>query len=144
MSMQSNALLSVLALATVLMAHATDARADLMTACASETSRYCADVSEGEGRISACLVGQMGQLSPVCLADVEAKEQSLLTPGSIRVVFNPAFRASLPEACAAPAAQFCPGMTPGEGRVFACLYARSDRVPKACSDAAKAALEQAK
>ena len=29
-------------------------------------------------------------------------------------------------------------------RVFACLYARSDRVTKACSDAAQAALEQAK
>ncbi len=144
MSMRSNALLPVLALATVLTAHATDARADIMTTCTSEISQYCADVSEGEGRISACLVGQMGQLSPVCLADVQTEEQNPLTPGSVRKVFNPAFRAPLPEACVAPAAQFCPDMTPGEGRVFACLYARSDRVPKACSDAAQAMLEQAK
>ncbi len=48
MSMRSNALLQVLALATVLTAQ--DARADLMTACASEISRYCADVSSGRGR----------------------------------------------------------------------------------------------
>ncbi len=125
MSLRSNALLPVLALATVLTAHATDARADIMAACASEISRYCADVSEGRGRISSCLAGR-------------------LTPGSMRKIFNPAFRAPLPKACAAPAAKFCPGMKPGEGRVFACLYARSDRVPKACSDAAQATLEQAK
>ena len=140
--MRSNALTQVLALAIVLTAHATDARADIMTTCTSEISKYCADVNEGEGRIVACLVGQMGGLSTACLADVQ--QQGPMAPGTVRMVFNPAFRASLPEACGAPAAQFCPGMRPGEGRVFACLYARSDRVPKACSDAAQAALEQAK
>jgi Cysteine rich repeat len=144
MSMRSNALLPALALATVLTAHATDARADLMTACASEISRYCGDVSQGRGRISACLMGQMGRLSPACRPEVQAVGRSRLTPGYVRKALNPAFRASLPEACAAPAAQFCPGMTPGEGRVFACLYARSDRVPKACSNAAQATLKQAK
>ena len=139
--MRSNALPPVLALAIVLTAYATDARADIMTTCTSEISKYCADVSEGEGRIVACLVGQMGRLSPACLADVQ--EQGPNAPDPMRKVFNPAFRAPLPETCAAPAAQFCPGMTPGEGRVFACLYARSDRVPKACSDAAQATLERA-
>ncbi len=142
MSVRSNAVLPFLALATVLAAPATDARADLTTACASEISRYCADVSKGRGRISACLVGQMSRLSPACLPEVQAVGQSRLTPRSVRKIFNPAFRAPLPEACTAPAATFCPGMTPGEGRVFACLYARSDRIPKACSDAAQAALDQ--
>jgi hypothetical protein len=143
MSMRSNALLSVLALATVLMAHATDARADLMTACASETSQYCADVSKGRGRLSACLAGQMGRLGPACLPEVQAVGQSRLTPGYVRKVFNPSFRAPLPAACAAPAAELCPGMTPGDGGVFACLYARSDRVSKACADAAQATLKEA-
>ena len=143
MFMRSNTLLPVLALATIFTTHATDARADLMTACASEISRYCADVSEGRGRISACLVGQMSQLGSACLPEVQAVGQSRLTPGYVRKLFDPAFRAPLPQACEAPAAQFCPGMTSGEGRVFACLYARSDRVPKACSDAAQATLKQA-
>ena len=142
MSPRSNALLPVLALATLLAAHANDARADLMTACAAESSRYCADVSKGRGRISACLVSQMGRLSPACLLEVRAVGQSRLTPGYVRKLFNPAFRAPLPRACAGPAAQFCPGMAPGEGRVFACLYARSDRIPKACSEAAQATLER--
>ena len=141
MPMRSNALLPVLALATVLTAYATDARADLMTACASEISRYCADVSKGRGRISACLMGQMGRLGPTCRPEVQAVAQSRQTPGYVRNALNPAFRAPLPEACAAPAAKFCPGMT--RGRVFACLYARSDRVPKACFDAAQATLKQA-
>jgi hypothetical protein len=142
LSIRGNVLRPVLALATVLTAHATDARADIMATCPSEISRYCSDVNEGEGRIVACLVGQMGRLSPTCLTDVQ--EQGAMSPDSVRMIFNPAFRASLPKACAEPAAQFCPDMTPGEGRVFACLYARSDRVPKVCSDAAQAALEQAK
>ncbi len=144
MSMRSNALLPVLALATVLTAHATDARADLMTACASEISRYCTDVSKGRGRISACLMGQMGRLGPACRPEVQAVARSRQTPGYVRRALNPEFRAPLPEACAASAARLCPGMTPGGGRVFACLYARSDRVPKACSTAAQAALKQVK
>ena len=144
MFVRSNALLPILVMATVLTARATDARADLMTACASEIGRYCADVSKGRGRISACLVGQMGQLGSACLPEVQAVGQSSLTPGYVRKLFNPAFRAALPQACAASAAQFCPGMTPGEGRVFACLYARSDRVSKACLDTSQELLKQAK
>ena len=144
MSLRSNALFPVLALAVVLTAHSSNARADLMTACASEVSRYCADVSNGRGRISACLLSQMGRLSPACRPEVQAVGQSRLIPGYVRKALNPAFRAPLPQACAAPAAQFCPGMKPGEGRVFTCLYARSDRVPKACSNAAQATLKQAK
>ena len=136
MAMRSNALLPALALATVLTAHTTDARADLMTACASEISRYCADVSKGRGRISACLMGQMGRLGSTCRPEVQA-----VAPSYVRNALNSGFRAPLPEACAAPAAQFCPGMR--QGRVFACLYARSDRVPKACFDAAQATLKQA-
>ena len=140
--MRCNALPLIGTLAIMLTAHATDARADVMTTCKSEITRHCADVNRGKGRIVACLVGQIGRLSPVCLAGVQ--ELSRKSPSSMRMVFNPAFRAPLPKACAAPAAQLCPGMTPGEGRVFACLYARSDRVPKACSDAAQAALELAR
>ena len=142
--MRKNAPLPVFALTTVLAALGTEARADLATACASEIGRYCADVNQGRGRISACLASQMGRLGAACRPEVQAVGQSRLTPGYVRKVFNPAFRAPLPQACAAPAAQYCPSMTPGEGRVLACLYARSDRVPKACSNAAQATMKQAK
>jgi len=142
--MRSNALIPVLALAAALTSPATAARADVLAACASEIGRYCADVSKGRGRISACLMGQMGRLGPACQPEVQAVAQSRLTPSYVRKALNPAFRAPLPEACSKPAAQFCPGMTPGKGSVFACLYARSDRIPKACSDAAQETLKQAR
>ena len=144
MSLRNNDLLTILALATVITAPAGVAHADLTRACAPEINRYCADVNEGQGRISSCLVGRMRQLSRGCLPEVQALGKSQLTPGPMRKIFDPAFRVPLPQACAAPAARFCPGMAPGEGRVFACLYARSDRVPEACSDAAQATLEQAR
>jgi cysteine rich repeat protein len=144
MPMRRNALLPVLALTTALTAHGTGARADMMKACAPEVSRYCANVSQGRGRIAACLASRMGQLGTACRPEVQAVGQSRLTPGYARKIFDPAFRAPLPQACVAPAAQFCPGMKPGEGQVFACLYAYSDRVGKACSGAAQAALKQSK
>lgn len=120
------------------------ARADMMATCAPEVAKYCPAVTEGRGRVSACLASHLGALSGACRTDVAAVGRSVLTPGWVRPVFDPAFRAPLPQACAAPAAKYCPGMAAGEGRVFACLYAFSDRVPKTCSDAAQAALKQAR
>jgi hypothetical protein len=143
MPLRLNAFLPVLALAAVLAAPAPPARADLMSACASEIGRFCSAVTQGRGRVSACLAAHMGSLSAACRTEVQAVGQSRLTPGWVRPVFNPSFQLALPAACTAPAAQFCPGMSSPQGRVFACLYAFSDRVPKDCSDAAQAALRQA-
>jgi hypothetical protein len=141
MLLRRNVLLPALVLAAAVAASGTAARADMMTTCAAEIGRYCSTVSQGRGRISACLASYMGGLSAACRADVQAVGQSRLTPGWVRPVFNPAFRAPLPQACTADAGRFCPGMSPGEGRVFACLYAYSDRVSGTCSDAAQATLK---
>jgi hypothetical protein len=136
-----SALLPAIALTTVALACGTQARADLMSACAPEVGQYCADVSRGRGRISACLASHMGGLSAACRPEVQAVMQSRLTPGYVRKALDPAFRAPIPQVCAAPAAQFCPGMATNQGPVFACLYARSDRIPRNCSDAAQATLK---
>jgi hypothetical protein len=141
--MLKRTLLPVLAVAAALSAPVEPARADLMSACASEIGQNCSAVSQGRGRVSACLAAHMGSLSAACRTEVQAVGQSRLTPGWVRPIFDPSFRAPLPQACTQAAGQFCPGMAPGEGRVFACLYAFSDRVPKTCSDAAQAALRQA-
>jgi hypothetical protein len=134
-------LLRGLALAAALAASAAAARADLMSACAPEVSRYCADVSAGRGRVSACLAGRIAELGPACLPEVQAVARSRLVPGDMRKVFDPSFRAALPAACAGPAARLCPGVTPGDGRVFACLYARSTQVDASCAAAAEATLK---
>ena len=61
-------------------------------------------------------------------------------PRIARRVLSPGFHADLPAACAAAAARYCPSLPPGGGGVFACLYARSDRVDATCSAAARAAV----
>ena len=137
-------LVPIALVAVALLAGAPEARADVMSTCASEIGTYCSAVSKGRGRVSACLAGHLGQLGTACRADVAAVGRSPLTPGWVRPVFDPGFKAALPQACAAPAAKYCPGMNAGEGRVFACLYAFSDRVGKTCGDAAEAALKQAR
>ncbi|MFO1209140.1 MAG: cysteine rich repeat-containing protein [Amaricoccus sp.] len=117
------------------------ARADLMSTCAPEIQKFCSDVSRGRGRISACLASEMPRLSAACQGEVQGVMGSPLTPGYVRRALDPAFTAPLPAACAAPAKQLCPGFPAGSARVFACLYARSDRAGKACNDAATATLK---
>jgi hypothetical protein len=131
----------VVALALGASAHA--ARADLMTACAPEVRALCADVDEGRGRVSACLAGYMDRLGPACLPEVRAVAQSRMMPGDVRRLFQPGFRVDLPQACEVEAAQLCPGVATGDGRVFACLYAHTDQVGPVCSVEAKAALRAA-
>jgi hypothetical protein len=124
-----------------LVAPAVPARADMMTTCAPEIQRFCSDVSRGRGRVSACLASQFGQLSAACKPGVQAVMQGPLTPRYVRRVLDPSFRAPLPAACTAQAQSLCPDMATDRGPVFACLYARSDRAGKACSDAARATLQ---
>jgi hypothetical protein len=118
------------------------ARADLLAACAPEIGRFCADVSEGRGRVAACLASHLPDLGTGCRPEVQAVTQARLMPGYARRILSPGFHADLPSACAPAAARYCPRVPPGDGRVFACLYARSDRVDASCSDAARAAVSQ--
>ena len=82
----------------------------------------------------------MASLGAACRPEVQGVMQSPLTPGYVRRALDPSFKAPLPQACVSPAKALCPGMPPGDARVFACLYARADRAGKACSDAATATL----
>jgi hypothetical protein len=137
---ETSRLVPILALIAGLGVPVAPARADLMSACAPEIQRYCSDVSRGRGRISACLAGEMGRLGAACRPEVQGVMQSPLTQGYVRRALDPSFSAPLPAACVAPAKTLCPGIAPGDARVFACLYARSDRAGKTCSDAATATL----
>lgn len=132
-------LLPVLAVAAVF-ALPSGARADLMTACAADIGQHCADVDRGRGRIAACLAGHVTDLMPVCRPEVQAATNSRFVPGHVRQIFDPSFRAEIPAVCKPAAASLCPSVTPGDGRMFACLYARTDRVAPNCSAQAEAVL----
>lgn len=143
MRLSPRALLPVLTLAAGLAAgHAVPARADMMTTCAPEIRTFCANVTNGRGRVSSCLASRFSALSAACRTEVQAVMGSRLTPAYVRRAMQPGFSAPMPQACVAPAGQLCSGLPANSGAQFACLYAYSDRIPRACTDAATATLRQ--
>lgn len=120
---------------------ASAASADLMQACAEEVRAYCADVDQGRGRVSACLASHRDKLGSACRPEVSAVAQSRLVPGNVRKIFNPDFRAELPPTCESAAAQLCPNVEQSDGRIFACLYARTQQVGAACQADAQAVVD---
>ena len=120
-----------------LLAAAAPAHADLMTSCAAEVGRYCADVDHGRGRMTACLASRWDELGAQCQSAVQSATRHPLVPGSARRIFDPSFRAALPAVCQPAAARVCPDVPAGDGRVFACLYARSSQVGADCTSEAE-------
>ncbi|HRO11874.1 cysteine rich repeat-containing protein [Amaricoccus sp.] len=139
--MSRSRLLPLAALLAGLTLPGAPARADLMTTCAPDIQRFCSDVRNGRGRISACLASEMGSLGGACRGEVQQVMQSPLTPGYVRRALDPSFSAPLPASCVGPAKSLCPDIPAGQAQVFACLYARSDRAGKTCSDAATSTLK---
>jgi hypothetical protein len=137
--MQLRLLLAVLALAAGLGA-ADAARADLMATCAADIQRFCPSIDRGQGRISACLAAFSASVSTACRTEVARVSRGPLVPRDVRTVMKGGFSAAVPAACTDSVARFCQGVPPGDGRVFACLYANSNRVPKACTEAARATI----
>lgn len=123
------------------------AAADIMATCTTEIGSYCSDVAEGRGRIAACLVSNSERLSAGCKPEVQALAQrtsgNRLMPSSVRNMLSPGFSAALPQSCNSDAERYCPGIAQGDGRVFACLYARDSQVSQTCSADAERAIEQA-
>lgn len=120
------------------------ARAEMMATCAPEIARFCSDVSRGRGRVTACLAGQREAIGPACLAEVEAATRAPGVPKSAGKVLDPGAGAPLPRSCEGAAARVCPGVPEGDARVFACLYAHSDRVSQICISDARKALRSAR
>lgn len=141
--MQHTTFFRTLAVAAVLAGPATVVRADVMEACAPEISQHCSEVDRGRGRITACLVSHADKLGTECLPEVRAVGRSPFVPSAAKKLFDPEISAALPQVCEDAAARLCPEVTPGAGRIFACLYARSSRVDATCSTAAQDAIEQA-
>lgn len=125
---------------------AAPARADMMAACSPEIAKYCTGVSEGRGRIAACLVSNDDKLGTACKPEVQSMAQqssrNLLVPSWVSDMLVSRAPAALPASCTADAARNCAGVQPGDSRVFACLYARNSQVSKACSSDAEQEMKQ--
>ena len=117
---------------------------DMMTTCATDIGQFCRDVSNGRGRVLACLIAHGGKVSPACMADVTATAErgsgNPLVPSGVRKMLQGGGSAAVPEVCSADAASLCAGASPGAEHTLACLYARGDRVSDACSSGVRGAL----
>lgn len=136
---------TMLVVTMALAAPAHTARADMMSACQSDISSYCSGVSDGRGRISACLFSQSSKLGADCKSEVEAlakqDQDDRLLPASVRSLMGSGAAPAVPSACSGDESQFCSGADSGGRNMLACLYAHSESVSSGCSSAIQAALE---
>lgn len=104
-------LASVLSLlALPLSAHAEDA-------CKPDAEKFCKDIPPGGGRVIACLKSHESELSPACterLAEGKARMERVR------------------EACKPDVEKFCKGISPGDGRIAACLKSHDSELAPAC------------
>jgi len=104
---------------------------DAFEACQTDVASYCPGVPAGQGRVHACLMKHKSSLSQECAAS-EFRNQAAQAK-DIRMS---------PEAmkyCGPVMTKFCPGVEPGEGRMWACLFEHrsSPAMPEQCAEALK-------
>lgn len=121
---------------------------ELMGACSTEIASRCKDISEGRGRISACLFAHSDKLSAGCTPELSKVTTSStfkrMIPAGVRNMNDTSYEAGLRKTCSGDIKSLCSDVAPGEDRLLACLYAWSNRVSKACRDEAKTVLDQLK
>jgi hypothetical protein len=89
--------------------------------CGDDVQKFCANIKPGAGRVEQCLEEHEAQLSPTCHVNVEADKLKVK-----------AALAEFSEACRSDAAQLCPGVAPGGGRLLKCLSANDYALSRSC------------
>ena len=97
--------------------------------CDQEIKTYCKDVTQGQGRILACLYAREDKLSGKCeYALYDAAVQLERAVNSLAYVANE---------CRDDLKSFCSGTEPGGGRLLQCLDKNSANVSSRCKQALK-------
>lgn len=122
------------------------ARADnMMSACEADIAVMCDGVSQGRGRISACLYSNNDSLAASCRAEVAVVSNSRTfqryLPSGAKSLQGSEQEAGLRAACTADVDKVCSGVKRENGRFLACVYSRSDSVSEGCWAAAKTILQ---
>jgi hypothetical protein len=91
--------------------------------CAADQKKLCAGVEPGEGRIINCMKEHEADLSPACKQKLAAKKGEWMEKHPVMA------------ACKADKDRLCAGMTPGDGKLMACMKEHSSEVSEACRDA---------
>lgn len=137
-------LIAVLAIPLATMSAAPVQASSLMTACKVDVASLCKGVSEGRGRISACLFAHDNRISGSCKPELAKVTSSgtfkKMVPASLNSLKGSAGDAQLRQVCANDIKSYCGGVGSATDKVLACLYAWSNRIDKSCHAQAKAML----
>ena len=87
-------------------------------ACADDIQSLCADVKPGGGNVLRCLNASYFSLTPGCQEIMKGAREKA---------------AEFQKACSKDAKKLCKGITPGQGRVLACLESRKADLSPACA-----------
>jgi hypothetical protein len=101
--------------------------AKLESACAKDIKKYCKTVTPGEGRLIYCMQAHEDKISPECTYELE---ESLASVQASADELKNAIAA-----CKAEITGVCGKVTPGQGRVAACLIENKSTASKDCADA---------
>ena len=97
--------------------------------CDQEIKTYCKDVTQGEGRILACLYAREDKLSGTCeYALYDAAVQLERAVNALAYAANE---------CRDDMKTFCSGIQPGQGRLLQCIDKNSDKISGRCKQALK-------
>ena len=97
--------------------------------CDKEIKTYCQDVTQGEGRVLACLYARGDKLSGQC--------EYALYDAAVQLERAVNALAYLANECRDDLKSFCSGIEPGGGRLVQCLDKNSAKVSSRCKQAAK-------
>jgi hypothetical protein len=92
--------------------------ADADVPCEADIARLCKDVPMGSGRIQACLKEHESEVSEACRKKID----DLATEAQVLAVV-----------CRWDIGLFCAGVSPGGGRLLACLQQNASGLSAACA-----------
>lgn len=96
-------------------------------ACASDTKRFCSDVTPGQGRIAACLKAHDDKISANCRDQMVALHKD--------------FRAAH-QACQSDVQKYCANIPRGGGRILDCLKQHEAQPSAGCKAMAQGGAEE--
>jgi OOP family OmpA-OmpF porin len=95
--------------------------------CSHEVATLCGDIPLGQGKILACLESNDSKLSSTCKASIAQGKSTIESALGNANYFG--------ASCGPDMARLCADVTPGEGRVVACLKENQSNLEKRCYDA---------
>jgi len=97
---------------------------DVLKACEADIKTYCSQVTLGDGRLLACMYAHEDKISPECdVAIADAADQLDWFLSSVREAL---------ETCAPDIQKHCADVDAGQGRIYACLRIKKDKIGDDC------------